>query len=27
VILTESPEHLRKRFDPESGLGLIHAAI
>jgi predicted DNA-binding protein with PD1-like motif len=23
VILVESPEHLRKRFDPESGLALI----
>ena len=23
VILTESPAHLRKRFDPESGLALI----
>lgn len=23
VILTESPRHLRKRFDPESGLALI----
>lgn len=23
VILTESPEHLRKEFDPESGLALI----
>jgi len=24
VILTESPAHLRKRLDPESGLALIH---
>ena len=23
IILTESPEHLQKRFDPESGLALI----
>jgi predicted DNA-binding protein with PD1-like motif len=23
VVLTESPQHLRKRFDPESGLVLI----
>jgi len=23
LILTESPEHLQKRFDPESGLALI----
>jgi uncharacterized protein len=23
VILTESPAHLRKRLDPESGLALI----
>ena len=23
VILTESPRHLHKRFDPESGLALI----
>lgn len=25
VILTESPAHLRKRHDPESGLALIRA--
>ncbi|ETR75807.1 hypothetical protein X566_24410 [Afipia sp. P52-10] len=25
VIVTESPEHLRKRYDPESGLALIRA--
>jgi len=24
VILTESPAHLRKQMDPESGLALIH---
>ena len=24
VVLVESPTHLRKRFDPESGLALIH---
>ncbi len=23
VVLTESPAHLRKRHDPESGLALI----
>jgi predicted DNA-binding protein with PD1-like motif len=26
VVLTESPRHLRKRKDPESGLALIHIA-
>lgn len=25
VIVTESPAHLRKRYDPESGLALIRA--
>ncbi len=25
VIVTESPAHLRKRHDPESGLALIRA--
>jgi predicted DNA-binding protein with PD1-like motif len=25
VVLTESPSHLQKRHDPESGLALIHA--
>jgi uncharacterized protein len=24
VILTESPEHLKKQIDPESGIALIH---
>lgn len=24
VILTESPAHLRKELDPQSGLALIH---
>jgi predicted DNA-binding protein with PD1-like motif len=24
VILVESPKHLRRRHDPETGLGLIH---
>jgi len=24
VILTKSPAHLHKRFDPDSGLALIH---
>lgn len=27
VILTESPIHLRKRKDPESGLALIHPEL
>jgi uncharacterized protein len=27
VILTESPMHLRKRKDPESGLALIHPEL
>jgi predicted DNA-binding protein with PD1-like motif len=26
IILTESPTHLRRRFDPESGLSLIDAS-
>jgi hypothetical protein len=25
IILTETPSHLRRRFDPETGLALIHS--